>query len=83
MLLPEPDRRLIHRLKAMQIEEGYAGCDAEWARHLGITQGHWSKLKNEHRGIGKRFSARLAERYPQLWRMVQDVFMPANMQDAV
>ena len=44
---------------------------------LGISQGHWSTLKNGQRGIGPATAQRILKAFPDLWREVRDaIFHP-------
>lgn len=70
------EKKVINSLLALQEREAFTGKDTLWAEYLGITQGYWSHIKHGHRGIGKRFAARILSRYPQLWRELADIFLP-------
>lgn len=65
---------LLNILKAKQSELHL--LDVSFAKEIGISQGHWSLVKNEHRGIGRRMARHILKRFPELWREVHEAMLP-------
>lgn len=74
--MTEPERHLVNILKSQQQQLGM--LDVPFAKHLGISQGYWSLVKREKRGIGRRTAQLVVKRFPELWREVQDAMFPRN-----
>lgn len=47
-----------------------------FARYLGISHGHWSKVRRGVVPVGHRMAQRILGQYPELWREVQDALFP-------
>ncbi len=72
--MTDGERRLVDILRSRQRELGM--LDVPFAKHIGISQGHWSLLKGGKRGIGRRVARKILERFPELWRDIQDALLP-------
>ncbi len=76
--MSEPVKALVSALKDRQGTQS----DPAFAQALRISHMHWWRVKHGRRGIGRDFGSKIISRYPDLWRLVQDVAMPRRDEGA-
>jgi plasmid maintenance system antidote protein VapI len=76
----KPFRELLAEIQKL---EGYQGDQIGFARHLGITQPHLSRILRGERGIGAALAFKLIERYPHLYEPIKRSFAVSNMQQVI